>query len=432
MGDEEGGAAIEGKLGELGGDDAHVAAVESAGGLVEDKEGGALHEGAGDDKALLLAAGEGLRVAPGETCQAKQGQQAVGLGLADGAGDGARRGEEEFLADGAHEELDVHLLHDEGGAFADVAAAECAAFVEDLAGLGFGESAEESGEGGLARAVGADDGGDGAARDVGGEAVEDEAGLLGVAEGEAANLDGGGAEGVAGGELGAGDVHAAEAPFGDARLGGEEVEQVFAAGHLLGVEDGAAALEDKEAVEHAAKPVEAVIDDDERDAVGLKTEDEASELVGGLGGEVGRRLVHHHEVGLGGENGGKGGLLFLAGGEGEDGAAGEIGEVEHAQGAIDALADFVAGTALPFEGEGDLFLDGGGEELLVGILKDGADAFGEGLHRHGAGLAGDAEGASEGTFVVVGDEAVEQAQEGGLTAAAGAGDKQGLALAEAE
>ena len=175
-----------------------------------------------------------------------------------------------------------------------------------------------------------------------------------------------------------------------------------------------------------------MIDDDEGDAVGLKTEDEAGELVGGLGREVGRRLVHHHEVGFGGEDGGKGGLLLLAGGEGEDGAAGEVGEVEHAQGVIHAAANLVAGAALPFEGEGHLLLDGGGKKLLVGVLEDGADAFGEGLHRHRTGLSGDAEGASEGTFVVVGDEAVEQAQKGGLAAAAGAGDEHRLALAQAE
>ena len=145
MGDEKGGAAIERELGELGGDDAHVAAIESAGGLVKNEQGGALHEGAGNDETLFLAAGKGLWVAFGQVRQTKEGQEAVGLRFAEGTRRGAGRGEEELLANRAHKELDVHLLHDEGGALADVAAAKGSAFVENRAGLRLGEAAEETG-----------------------------------------------------------------------------------------------------------------------------------------------------------------------------------------------------------------------------------------------------------------------------------------------
>ena len=165
-------------------------AVEGAGGLVEDENGGVAEEGAGEGEALFLSARETRAafadegfVASGKTEDKLVRVGGAGGGLDLGAGSfGAR--DEEIVVDRVVEKDGV--LGDDGDVAAEVGEAEGAEIVAvegDATGHGVEEARDEIGEGGFAGAAWADEGADGAGGDEDGDFLEDGF-VRGVGEGE--------------------------------------------------------------------------------------------------------------------------------------------------------------------------------------------------------------------------------------------------------
>ena len=165
-------------------------AVEGAGGLVEDENGGVAEEGAGEGEALFLSARETRAafadegfVASGKTEDKLVRVGGAGGGLDLGAGSfGAR--DEEIVVDRVVEKDGV--LGDDGDVAAEVGEAEGAEIVAvegDATGHGVEEARDEIGEGGFAGAAWADEGADGAGGDEDGDFLEDGF-VRGVGEGD--------------------------------------------------------------------------------------------------------------------------------------------------------------------------------------------------------------------------------------------------------
>ncbi len=154
--------------------------VDGAGGLVEDQDGGRMGEGAGEADELLLAGGEGgAAFADGLLELLGEGADEVGdVDLFGGAfelgvGD-PRAAEADVVGDGAGEE--EWVLQDDAEAAAEggeVLVADVDAIDEDLAVLDVVEAHHQRGDGGLAGAGVADDGGGLAGGDGEGDAAED-------------------------------------------------------------------------------------------------------------------------------------------------------------------------------------------------------------------------------------------------------------------
>lgn len=154
-------------------------AVESRGGFVEDEDGGVAQEGAGEGETLALSAGErGAALADdGLITVGERHDEVVGEGGAGGSFDlgfgGFRATEEKVGANGVDEEDGV--LGNERDLAAKVGEAQVAQVVavdSDAAGIHFVEPRDEVGEGGFAGAAGADEGADGAGREVDGDVAQ--------------------------------------------------------------------------------------------------------------------------------------------------------------------------------------------------------------------------------------------------------------------
>ena len=161
------------------------ARVDGGSGLVEDEYGRVLHGGAGDGQQLPLA----LREAGAIGCN--HGIVALGQATDEGIGVGDARGALDFLpsgiqlakadivGDGAAEE--VRILQDDAQRAAQVVLADVAhvdAIVDDAALMHIVEAVDEVGDGGLARAGGADESDLLAGFGVKGDIVEDGLALL--------------------------------------------------------------------------------------------------------------------------------------------------------------------------------------------------------------------------------------------------------------
>lgn len=168
------------------------AEVERGKGFVEEKDVGALREGAGEEGALLLPAGEGADVAVGKVGDAEFFERALDDGVVGGG---------EFLpkAKGGVAALADKLPHGYGEIPVDIVALgdvgearelvlEVVVADGDRGVLGKRVPAEERAQkGGFAGAVGSEERGEAAAGDGGVDVVERDAGT--VMDGEAADAD---------------------------------------------------------------------------------------------------------------------------------------------------------------------------------------------------------------------------------------------------
>ena len=154
--------------------------VDGAGGFVEDEDAGVVGEGAGEADELLLSGGEGgAAFAHGLGKLQRQGADEVadvdfvGGALEAFVGD-PRGAEADVVGDGAGEEEGV--LQDDAEALAqrvEVLLADVDAVDEDAAALDVVEAHHQAGDGGLAGAGVADDGGGLVGLDDEGDAAED-------------------------------------------------------------------------------------------------------------------------------------------------------------------------------------------------------------------------------------------------------------------
>ena len=165
-------------------------AVEGAGGLVEDEDGGVAEEGAGEGEALFLSARETCAAFADEgfVPSGKTEDKLVRVGGAGGGLDLGARGlgarDEEIVVNRVVEKDGV--LGDDGDIAAEVGEADRADIVAvegDATGNGIEEAWDEIGEGGLAGAARADKCADGAGGDQDGDFLEDGF-VRGVGEGD--------------------------------------------------------------------------------------------------------------------------------------------------------------------------------------------------------------------------------------------------------
>ena len=149
---------------------------EAERGFIQHEEFRAAHEGAADGEHLLFAAGEGAGYLLHAFLEAREGGE-----------DGVHFGTDLFFVAhevGAHfeifEDAEVGEHHAAFGHMGEAAsdnfmgrqASDVFAFVQDFAGLGFEQAGDGLEGGGLAGAVGADEGDDAAGRDGQGDAVQ--------------------------------------------------------------------------------------------------------------------------------------------------------------------------------------------------------------------------------------------------------------------
>ena len=139
--------------------------------------------------------------------------------------------------------------------------------------------------------------------------------------------------------------------------------------------------------------------------------------LGALRVELRGGLIKDEEARFEGEGGSDGDALAFAAGEGGEPAGCEVGDAEHLLEGIDAAAHLGRRDGLLFEAKGNLVLDGLRDGLGLWLLEDHADVAG---HlpggRAGRVMAGDLEPTCETAAVELGDEAVEEPQEGRLAA----------------
>ena len=192
-----------GGLAREGGDELHdllaAVTVEGAGGFVADEEGRAVHEGAGDGDALLLAAGEFAWALALAALQANRGEHGAGAGLGFAEGlalDEERNGDIFPDAERGHEvellENEAHVAAPEAGEGGLAEGTETVAEDVDFARIGRERAGENGEEGGLAAAGGADEEGELVCEDVDVDAAEGLHGGVAGAEGlrDAAAADG--------------------------------------------------------------------------------------------------------------------------------------------------------------------------------------------------------------------------------------------------
>src|SRR5690606_22475892 len=173
-------------------------AVEVAGGLVADQQGGVGDQGAGDRHALLLAAGELAGLVPGALGQTDQAQRHLGAPGPLGAAHLAQQQRQLDVLLRAQHRQQVVELEDEAdvlGAparqFAGLELVDALAVDADAAGGGRVQAADQVQQGGLARARRAHQGDEGTALDLEVDAVQHFHLLLaaGVVLGELPDLD---------------------------------------------------------------------------------------------------------------------------------------------------------------------------------------------------------------------------------------------------
>ena len=100
---------------------------------------------------------------------------------------------------------------------------------------------------------------------------------------------------------------------------------------------------------------------------------------------------------------------------------------------VDPAADLIPRHAHVLRAEGQLALDGGGDQLLAWVLQDGADKLGEVAQPHLGGRATiDRHPSSQIAAIGMWDQAVDGPDQGRLAAAGGSSQEQHLAGLQAE
>lgn len=411
-GDDEHGFALGGEVGEEAVDFEASADVDAAGGFVEDEDIAIAEEPAGYDDLLLVAAAEFDDALVGGVAADLEALdpmvQGTGFGAAadpaGGMGEAGEGGDGEIFADteGEEEAVGFAVFGEQGDAVAD-------GFAGGADWGGGGTAVEEELAG--VEAVGAEDGAHGfgaaGAHETGEPedfaAVRVEVDIADfIAEAEAADGEGDGAAGAAGGEVGAAEFAADH----------EAHDFVEVHGGDLAGGDEVAVAEHADAVGDEADFLEPMGDVEDGDAFGAETSDLLEEVGDFGGGEGGGGFVEDEHAAAAPEAGGDFDHLLLADAELFDGEAGV--EVGHADAAEDFGGVAAEGGEVDPAGamgeviEEDVFGDGEGTDE-VQLLHDhvDADGFGVLLGAGGVGLALEAEGAAVG-----GGEAGNDAGEG--------------------
>jgi hypothetical protein len=212
-----------------------------------------------------------------------------------------------------------------------------------------------------------------------------------------------------------------EAVFQHEGFIGEQVQ-----GGAVGDDD--AVVEEDGARAELGDEFEIVGGDDFGDGEGLE---EVFEFAAATGVEVAGGLVEDEDGGLAGEDAGETDAAFFAAGEVMGEAVIEACQANLGEAFRDACGDFGRVEAELLGSEGDVFEDGGAEELIVGVLEEEADLAADGIEVVAdGGLAEDADGAVLGGFFR--EQAVEMEQQGGLAGAVGADEADALVLGDGE
>jgi hypothetical protein len=138
-------------------------------------------------------------------------------------------------------------------------------------------------------------------------------------------------------------------------------------------------------------------------------------------------LVEDEYPGFDGEESGQGDALFLAAGEGVWLAALVACEADGPYGPGDPTLHLLAGDAKVLEAEGDVVLDEGSDEAVLGVLEENTEVLADLEGFCGRVVVGDEHPSRDGF-----QEAVQEADEGGLAAAVRADHTDVLAGAELE
>ncbi len=152
-----------------------------------------------------------------------------------------------------------------------------------------------------------------------------------------------------------------------------------------------------------------------------------SRAVGGV--EHGGALVEDDALRLHGEHAGQRQALGFPGGEEEGMAFPQMDEVGGFERRLDPLAHLTRRQAEVGRPESNLFLDGGSDDLVLGALKDEADAGADG------GMVGGDGGVQTGGYGHASgweQQGVEQAREGAFAGAIGADQRDHLTAVNAE
>ena len=160
----------------------------------------------------------------------------------------------------------------------------------------------------------------------------------------------------------------------------------------------------------------------DRHAPRLEFGELAGQILGSFGIEIGARLIKDKGPRPLREDGGQPDLLLLPLGQFVDGGGQDRPEPEGPRRLIDFGGDGFGRNALPFMGERQLVLDIQGEKLLFGVLKERSDLPRNGVDGPGVRrLAADQDTAFQCPLKIVGAQAVGEAHQRGLAAAAGPG-----------
>ena len=182
-------------------------------------------------------------------------------------------------------------------------------------------------------------------------------------------------------------------------------------------------VEGQDLVDDGQYRVEVVVDDDDRRARGRQGGDEGVELLPAGGIDGAGRLVEHEELWAHGQGDGEREPLTLSARKRPGVIPDALDESHRAQGLLDPRGDLRPGQAQVLQREGDIVVDGAGDDGGVGALADVGDGLGQGLDG-GVGDLGAGQSQAAGVLrgQAVRDEAAQRAHEGGLAAARGADD----------
>ena len=182
-------------------------------------------------------------------------------------------------------------------------------------------------------------------------------------------------------------------------------------------------VEGQDLVDDGQYRVEVVVDDDDRRARGRQGGDEGVELLPAGGIDGAGRLVEHEELWAHGQGDGEREPLTLSARERPGVVPDALDESHRAQGLLDPRGDLRPGQAQVLQREGDIVVDGAGDDGGVGALADVGDGLGQGLDG-GVGDLGAGQSQAAGVLrgQAVRDEAAQRAHEGGFAASRGADD----------
>jgi hypothetical protein len=158
---------------------------------------------------------------------------------------------------------------------------------------------------------------------------------------------------------------------------------------------------------------------------GGEVSEEGDQLAAAARVEAGGGFIEDENLGGAGEDAGEADAAFFAGGKPMGRALFEADQADFVEGIGDKLREVSGGQAELLWAEGNVFEDGGAEELVVGVLKEepdgSADVF-EVVGDDGRTVDPDG-GGGEG----LGEDAVEVLEDGGLARAVGADEGDGFA-----